>query len=60
MSKIKKLYTLSEESIQRIQMLQVTNPNLSASEIVDAIIMTTPSDASINVKKKVEYTISKQ
>ena len=59
MSKIKKLYSLSENAIKKIEILQTNNPNLSASEIVEAIIMTTADDAVIQRKTKVEYIIDK-
>lgn len=58
-SKIKKLYSLSDEAIQRMETLQKSNPNLSASEIVEAIIMTIPDNAVIKRETKIEYTVNK-
>lgn len=58
MGKIKKLYSLSEEAIDKIKALQDNNPDLSASEIVEAIIMITPDKAIIKRNTKVEYTVS--
>ena len=59
MSKVKKLYALSEECVMKIEKLIEKNPNMSASGIVEAAIMCIPDDATIEQKMKVEYTISK-
>lgn len=54
MSKIKKLYSLSEEAIQRIEELQKNNSDLTASLIVEAAIMAIPVDAVIKCEPKIE------
>ena len=59
MSKIRKIYTLSEETVQKIKRLQNNSPNISASEIVEASIMAVPDNAVIQSKTRVEYTITK-
>lgn len=58
MNRIKKLYSLSQDAIDKLENLKKNNPDLSSSMIVDALIMTAPDDVKIDVEHIVKYSVT--
>lgn len=57
MNKVKKLYSMDTKTLEKLDAIKKNNPNLSMSEIINAIIMDTPESAKISVECCVTYNV---
>lgn len=59
MGKVKKLVSLSEDAVKKLEILKTNNPELSVSGIIEAIVMNIPDNTVIKRQTKIEYTVQK-